>query len=158
MTGASIPVSSLAANIGALDVWGWVAAGVEVCITGSGSLFFVDSANIPKTAAAIADAYSRDGMTCALLTRVGSLVLMPGPAAPAQQTPADPPQALSGCTVRANDILNLRASPGGAIIGAVANNSVLTAISRAAGWFQVDAISVTGWLSADYVTPIGTCG
>ena len=60
--------------------------------------------------------------------------------------------------VRTNYLMNLRASPWGEIIGAVSFDATLTAMARSEGWFQVDALGVTGWLSGDYVTPIGTCG
>ena len=36
--------------------------------------------------------------------------------------------------------------------------AALTALARTDAWFQADAIGVTGWISADYVAPHGTCG
>ena len=118
---------------------------------------FLDAADAPRVPRPVANAYSDGGFTCMQTMRAGSLVLAPGPAAPAR-APALSAQALSGCMVRADYILNLRGAPGGEIIGAVRYGATLTALSRTSGWYQVDANGVTGWLSADYVTPIGSCG
>ena len=158
LDGRGIGILELAqVYIGALDVWGWLGAGVEVCIAGSGSLVFLDAADAPRQPAPVIDAYSDGGFTCMLMTRPGSLVLVPGPAAPAK-APVIATQGLAGCMVRTNYLMNLRGSPGGAIIGEVRYEAALTALARTAGWFQVDANGVAGWLSADYVTPIGSCG
>ena len=153
-----IGILELARNYtAAIDIWGWLGDGCDVCIQGSGSLVFLDAADAPRVPQTLHNAYSDGNWTCARLTRPGSLVLVPGPPAPAI-TPTLSTQALSGCMVRLNYLLNLRASPWGEKIGEARYNSTLTAMARTAGWFQVDANGVTGWLSADYVTPIGTCG
>ena len=164
----SIPSASLAANyIAALDIFGWLGAGVEACIAGSGSLIFFDSASLAKTAEPVSAAYSRAGMTCAVLTRAGSLALVPGPAAqPAVggafaggSSPGDMVQrALSNCQVTTGNIMRLRAAPGGAIIGHVLSDVTLSASARTAGWFKISVDGIEAWLSADYVTASGACG
>jgi len=60
--------------------------------------------------------------------------------------------------VRTQYILNFRASPGGDVIRAIPFNATLTAVARTADWFKVDFHGVKGWISADFVEPIGTCG
>ena len=65
---------------------------------------------------------------------------------------------LAGCAVRTIATLNLRAGPGGNVIGGVRQGVTLTALARTQGWFQVDYAGATGWISADYVTTDGDCG
>lgn len=54
-------------------------------------------------------------------------------------------------------MLNLRASPGGRVIGAVRWNASLTALERTPEWFKVDNLGEVGWISADYVRARGAC-
>ena len=64
LDGGGVGKPHLAANfIAALDVWGYLAAGVEVCIQGSGSMWFLDAAHSPRTESTL-QAYSWAGMTC----------------------------------------------------------------------------------------------
>ncbi|MCY4465190.1 MAG: SH3 domain-containing protein, partial [Chloroflexi bacterium] len=62
------------------------------------------------------------------------------------------------CMVRTQYILNLRASPGGEIIDILPFNIKLTALERTDGWLKVDFMGAKGWISADFVEQIGTCG
>ena len=66
--------------IAAVDVWGYVAPGVEVCLRGRGQLFFLDAAFAPRQLTAV-HSYPQGDMTCASFNRAGSLVLVPSPAA-----------------------------------------------------------------------------
>ena len=157
LDGPGIGVAELAANyIAAIDIWGWLGEGCQVCIQGSGSLVFLDAANAPRVPQPVTNAYSDGGWTCAILTAPGSLVLVPGSPAPAI-TPTLAIETLAGCMVRADHLMNLRGAPNGEVIGSVAKGARLTAMARTSGWYQVDANGLTGWLSADYITPIG-CG
>ena len=166
----------------AVDVWGWVRPTVEVCFPQAGKTLFVDAAYSPRSVQPLNS--FRDGeYTCARSGKAGTIVLMspdsphgtapaatsPGPLvspAPAQAAPAQPPPeptavpstALSGCMVRTKAILNLRSSPGGAIVGLVPWEAWLTALEHAPGWFKIDFHGAQGWISADYVEPRGTCG
>ena len=165
----------------AVDVWGWVRPTVEVCFPQAGKTLFLDAAYSPRSVQPLSS--FRDGdYTCARTGRAGTIVLMspdsphgtapgatsPGPLvspAPAQAAPAQPPPeptaipstALSGCMVRTKAILNLRSSPGGAIVGLVPWEAWLTALEHAPGWFKVDNHGAQGWISADYVEPRGDC-
>ena len=140
--------------IDAVDIWGYLSTGVEVCFRASGSLIFLDAATAPRSDSLL-PAYSKDGMTCGRIDRPGSVVLVPGPA-PAPLPP--PAQNLQGCMVTTTDMLNFRATPGGEIIDILPFNATLTALSRVPGWFQVDYHGTVGWISADYVNPQGECG
>ena len=60
--------------------------------------------------------------------------------------------------VRTKAILNLRQTPGGAIVGLVPWEAWLTALEHSPGWFKIDFHGAQGWISADYVEPRGNCG
>ena len=66
--------------------------------------------------------------------------------------------SLGSCAVTTIDILNFRATPGGAVIGLVPAHVTLTVKNQTLGWFQVDNHGVLGWISADFVTTQGDCG
>ena len=107
--------------IDALDVWGYVDQGVEVCFPGSGTLVFLDASTSPRALSSLDD-YSKDDMTCATINSAGTVVLQnSGSAAPTvTAAPASSAASLGYCEVTTTDILNLRASPNGEVIGAVA--------------------------------------
>ena len=152
--------------IDALDVYGWVAQGVEVCLPGTGYIVFLDASTSPR-AVLILNAVVKDGYTCVTLDRPGTVVLVErdpsGQGVAAVQsniagTPSAPSAGLANCMVTTTHILNFRAAPGGAIIDLVPAFVTLTALERTAGWFKVDYHGTVGWISADYVTPVGNCG
>ncbi len=60
--------------------------------------------------------------------------------------------------VRTQYALNFRDAPDGEVIGGIPNNATLTALERTDGWFKMDYHGAKGWISAEYVEPIGTCG
>ena len=64
---------------------------------------------------------------------------------------------LADCLVTPTHVLNLRAGPGGGIIGGVRQGVTLNALARTPGWFQVEQGDKSGWISADYVTTEGDC-
>ena len=153
-TGIGIPSVIESGFIDAVDVWGYLGAGVEVCFHASGSLVFLDASTAPRSVSSLA-AYSKDGMTCAFIEHPGTVVLVPGPA----PDPLPPPaQNLGGCMVSTTDMLNFRAAPGGQVIDILPYDVTLTALARTDDWFQVDYHGIAGWISADYVKPEGNCG
>jgi len=140
----------------AVDVWGYVEQGVEICFPEQGSLIFLDAATSPRRASPL-PAYHRAGMTCAQLDRAGTVVLVSRPA-PLPAT-AEAMVTLQNCQVRTTHILNFRASPAGdKINGLIPYRVTLTAMARTSDWFQVDYHGAVGWISADYVQMQGTCG
>lgn len=143
--------------VDAVDVWSWVTPNTQVCFDAAGGGFkFIDTTAMPRTVSDL-PAYRLNGRVCAMIGGPGILVLLPGSASSMAAMPG-PARSLSGCMVRTTADLNFRAGPGGAIIGAVLNDWTLTALARTAGWFKVDRFGAAGWISADYVEPIGDCG
>ena len=67
-------------------------------------------------------------------------------------------QVFSDCMVTTTHALNFRATPNGTVLRVLPYNVTLTAFKRTEGWFYVDYHSERGWISADYVTPVGSCG
>ena len=145
----------------AVDIWGWVPGDLRVCFRVAGGSFkFLDAATAPR---AVSDLPAKGymGMTCATINRPGTVVLLPGPPPPAPAPVAAPTaigsKSLSGCMVRTMFMLNLRDAPAGEVIGEVAYNATLTALSRTVGWFEVDNNGAVGWIAAMYVSPDGNC-
>ena len=64
--------------IDAVDVWGYVEQGVEVCFPQAGNLLFLDARTMPRAIAPLA-ATVVNGMTCGAVETPGSIVLMPLP-------------------------------------------------------------------------------
>ncbi len=64
--------------IDAVDIWGYVEQGVEVCFPQAGELLFLDARMMPRAAAPLA-ATVVNGMTCGAIETPGSIVLMPLP-------------------------------------------------------------------------------
>ena len=144
--------------VDAVDVWGWVSQGAEVCFQQSGGIVFLDAATSPRTVTTVT-AYTRAGMTCAAIDRAGTVVLVSSlPAPPPLSEAMTESTALTGCMVTTTAHLNFRGSPGGQIIGLpVPEGSTLTANARTVNWFQVDNHGTNGWISAGYVTTEGSC-
>ena len=144
--------------IDGVDVWGYAEQGVEVCFPAYGAVVLLDAATSPRTLEPL-DAYLDEHYTCAAFNKAGTAVLVDANSGLASAPASGPaPAGLSGCMVTTTHILNLRAEPNGNVIGMVAHNATLTALSRTDAWFEVDANGVTGWISADYVTTAGACG
>lgn len=136
--------------IAAVDIWGYVEPGVEVCLRGQGPLVFLDAAYAPRQVSNIASS-AQGNMTCAKFNRAGSLVLLSAGAASRSQI-------LQNCTVRADDWLNLRDAPeSGQILRVIPQDSYLYASTQIPAWYEVAYAGHTGWVSADFVTPIGDC-
>ena len=78
LDGAGIGVQSIidAGYLAALDVYGYVEQGVEVCFPQLGRVIFLDARTIPRAITTL-PATVRDGMTCVYLNSPGSLVLLP---------------------------------------------------------------------------------
>ena len=77
LDGAGIGVQALADNyILAVDVYGYVEQGVEVCFPQAGRLFFLDARFSPRAMALLTSTVV-DGMTCAAIDTPGSIVLLP---------------------------------------------------------------------------------
>ncbi len=62
--------------IDAVDIWGYVEQGVEVCFPQAGELLFLDARTMPRAVASLASTVV-NGMTCGAVETPGSIVLMP---------------------------------------------------------------------------------
>ena len=78
LDGAGIGVQSIidAGYLAALDVYGYVEQGVEVCFPQIGRVLFLDARTMPRTITPL-ESTVVNGMTCASISSPGSLVLMP---------------------------------------------------------------------------------
>ena len=76
--GGGIGIQSIidAGFIDAVDIWGYVEQGVEVCFPQAGHLLFLDARAMPRAIAPL-ESTVVNGMTCAAITTPGSIVLMP---------------------------------------------------------------------------------
>ena len=157
--GIGIPAVIEAGFIDAVDVWGYVEQGVEICFPQLGSITFLDAATIPREAASL-PAWRAGNMTCVSLDRPGTVVLVPltpGETIPASEAaPAAP--AEQECTVRTTANLNLRETPAmdDNIIGHLSRGVLIRPLSRTAHWVQVNYSGKLGWIGAKYVQD--SCG
>ena len=78
LDGAGIGVQSIidAGYLAALDVYGYVEQGVEVCFPQIGRVIFLDARTMPRAIVPL-ESTVRDGMTCVSISSPGSLVLLP---------------------------------------------------------------------------------
>ncbi len=153
----------------AVDVWGYVEQGVEVCFPQVGGIVFLDAAYAPRVLAPV-EAYSQPGFTCAHITRPGTVALVSSEPAPAPEgTTPGQVSTLQACMVSTPYLLRFRDGPGGAPLpytdpwgrpenGWLPGDVTLTALSRTADWIKVDYYGTQGWVSARHVTKHGACG
>ncbi|MDE2951435.1 MAG: fibronectin type III domain-containing protein, partial [Chloroflexota bacterium] len=146
----------------AVDVYGYVTPGVEVCFDQPGRIVFLDAAYAPRRLANL-PAYSRDGMTCAAIDRGGAVVLLQSDNPPALQ-PSQPEQsqpqsqALGDCEVQPWANLKFRQSPpDGLVLGVTGARDWLPASEQRQGYFKVRLWGREGWISGDYVYLRGDC-
>ena len=147
--------------IDAIDCWGYVEQGVEVCFPALGAVIFLDATTSPRTASDQYSAFTTAaGMTCVTINTPGTIVLVQEGAVP-EAEPTDQPDsavtALQDCMVTTLYSLHFRDGPGGDIIGGVGYDWTLTALARSEDWFQVDNNGVVGWISAQHVSAQGAC-
>ena len=78
LDGGGVGIQSIidAGFIDAVDVWGYVEQGVEVCFPQAGRIIFLDALTIPRAMSPL-ESYRVDDMTCVWIESPGSLVLMP---------------------------------------------------------------------------------
>ncbi len=147
----------------AVDVFGYVSPGVEVCFAQYGRIVFLDAAYAPRRASDLRT-YQRAGRTCALIDRAGTVVLLRGDGPPPQNTPpakTNPNQGrgLGECEVRPFANLKVRREPpDGLVLGVTASRDWLRASDKRAGYFKVGIWEIEGWISGDYVHTRGDCG
>ena len=138
--------------IAALDIFGYVESGVEVCFRNIGELVFLDGVNEPPTPQSLPSYNNAVGMTCGEVENVGTLVLV------AAVIERDTFVELSSCRVTTTQTLRLRDEVGSSTaLGLVPYNVTLDTFSRTANWFNVNFLGRDGWISANYVRTEGVC-
>ena len=136
----------------AVDVGGYIGAGVTVCFTGDGRFGILDDPSIDLTNRGYASTTS-DGRTCALVDRAVSIAFVSPNSEAARASVRD----LANCAVTTSSSLNLRSGPHAKIIDLAPADATLIALARNDDWFQVEYQGELGWISGDYVTTDGDC-
>jgi len=161
--------------IAAVDLWGDLGPGVEICFPQIGALMFLDAAEAPRVARSLASS-GVNGMTCASVNRAGMVVLVRGqptttaaPAVVSEPEPAPEPEPepeavasepmVDGCPIHTTGHINFRAEPSldAEKLGVVRRGTTVGAISRIWGWYQINFLGRTGWIGGKYVDNIGDC-
>lgn len=154
--------------IDAVDVYGNVAPGAEICFPQYGAMMFLDAAYSPRALSTL-ESYRSGGMTCANLNRAGTVVLVQGqptrqaPTAVSEPAPEPAPAvsepSVDGCPIRTTGHINFRAKPSldAERLGVVLRGTTVGAISRVWGWYQISFQGRTGWIGGRYVDNIGNC-
>ena len=162
----------------AVDVWGEIGGGYQVCFPRHGRILFLDAAASPRAVIAIAY-HHENGFTCASMARAGTIVLvnsddMREDAKTETVARADEPDTprfiiptfapddspvvpLQHCQVTAIENMHFRVSPGGGSRGLMPAQMTLDATARKLDWFYVTYIRRDGWLSAEHVAAEGDC-
>ncbi len=134
----------------AVEVWGRVEEGVEVCFPGDGSLVFMDTAQSPPGVTRL-PLYADGDLMCARFDQSGVIVHV-------SALTDDESIPLTECLVTTANVLRLRDDAGGQTIRALVPFRVtLSAQARTASWFFVEFMGMGGWISADYVQTEGLC-
>ena len=138
--------------IAAVELTGYVDAGVEVCFRSVGELVFIAAATEPPIPRSLESSVNTLGLTCGEVESVGTVVLI------AAFTEQDTYLELSNCKVRTTQTLRLRADVGSTtVLGLVPYNVILASEARTSNWFKVDFLGTEGWISASYAATDGNC-
>ncbi len=134
--------------IDAVDVYGYVEQGVEICFAQQGNIVFLDASSAPRMPAPV-DYYAQVGKTCAALDRPGTVVLVPGQAPP-RETEAPAAAPAQQCRITTTSNLNFRSAPaiGKNKIGIVSRGLSFSPVGRTPYWFNVNHQGRLGWISA----------
>ncbi len=134
----------------ALNIWGEVAAGVEFCFSGAGTVVFEDTSATPALATRLAT-FAKDGMTCAQVPGSGRVVHVAA-------LTDDESIPLTDCQVTTSNVARLLDTPAGSNnLALVPFNIAMAAQARTANWFLVDYLDQSGWVNVDLVETAGAC-
>ena len=141
----------------AVDIFGDIDP-VDACfVHDTGTIILLDAAFSPRKIVPLRT-WTADDMKCANIDRAGTAVLMPLDFLVSGNV-SEPVYDLTGCSVTATDILNLRSDPStsGTVLHAVPTSARLSATMRTTYWFRVNYGGRTGWLHGDYLNKAGDC-
>lgn len=141
----------------AVDIFGDIDP-VDACfVHDTGTIVLLDAAFSPRIIVPLRT-WTSNGMKCANIDRAGTAVLMPTDFLVSGIVP-EPVYDLSGCSVTATDILNLRANPSTSSesLQVIPTGTQLSATMRATYWFRVVHGGRVGWLHGDYLNRAGAC-
>lgn len=145
-------------------------SGTTVCLRGSGDLIFLNALFSPREPQRL-PANNQAGYRCVVIPGQGMLVMVGGSdgvaGGPAPAAPAEPSRPVSvvagvpltGCRITTEYMINIRSAPSldSVVLDMVPYQTTLTATERTEDWFRVVYLDFQGWISADYLTPAGTC-
>ncbi|MYD09446.1 MAG: LysM peptidoglycan-binding domain-containing protein [Chloroflexi bacterium] len=138
--------------IAAIDIFGYVETGVEVCFRNIGELVLLDRVTAPPTPRPQPSYNNAAGMTCGEVDQPGTLVLV------AAVIERDTFVELTSCRVTTTQTVRLRADVGSAtVLRLVPYNVTLDSYSRTNSWFNVAFLGTEGWISARYARASGVC-
>ena len=157
----------------AVDVWGNIGLGYELCFLQLGRIILLDAATSPRSLIDI-NYGIRDGFTCASMDRAGTVVLVSAPvtAAPLPTVAAAAPAVqrrpgtndfvrsaipLDNCKATATTRLRIRHKPWGNQIGVLPEDLAVRAIVRTRSWFYIMFQDLKGWIAAWLTTSEGDC-
>ena len=179
MSGAGIGIQSVIDQkpIDAVDIWSPPGVRAEVCFAAMGKILFLDATTSPRRQQSLPATYA-GGHTCASISNIGIVILLPG--APDQvaeeqtETPAaESPRrnnqvfliedavegavSLTNCRVSARFNLNVRVEPAGQLTGLISAGQTEAALARTENWFKVLLDDAERWISAHFVNMRGSC-
>lgn len=153
--------------IEAVDVWGVLPDSIEVCFRYEGWLAFLDADYSPRMAMEL-EHYLRDGMTCGVIDRAGTVALLAeGPSSTSSVEQEEEVNTLPlfesiplvDCQIKLVETLYLRATPGGEIIGIVWLNTEVPALEINGYWYKVEFEGQLGYISRYHRKVLqGGCG
>jgi predicted outer membrane repeat protein len=135
---------------------GTLTSPVTICLSGGGDVLFINAADRSISRLPV----GANG--CVLVTSPGLVVMVRGQSGIAAP-PAAPPTGtvLNNCQVTTTDApLNLRAEPNASatVLAKLPYDLTLNATERVPGWFRVIYLDGQGWVSVEFVQPLGDCG
>lgn len=141
--------------IDAVDIFGNVQAGAQVCFAPVGAVMFLDAATSPRAVSTLESTRMLNDRTCATIGGAGTVALVHG-----QPTHVEPdPEEPQVCTIETTGHLKLRgrASLSGDVLAYVPRGSQLERLGQWQNWHQAAYAGQTGWLGGKYVRVVGGC-
>ncbi len=143
----------------AVDIWGYVEPGVQVCFPQLGAVMFLDAATSPRALSTL-ESTAMDNNACVSIATAGTVALVQGQPTHTAPEPEPEPAQPVVCTIVTTGHLVLRGSPwlSGDVLGYVPRGTQTTRLARQANWHQVEYLGQVGWLGGKYVTEVSGCG